>query len=217
MYPIYLSYFLEESTPVYGGEVCAFSIEQIKSIGKGDTSNNSLLRFPSHIGTHVDFPKHFSDDGASCNDFPPEFWIFNKVGFLHCSISDVPDKIHELSEDLELLILKTEFGSVRGKVEYWSGQPVIPADFAGMFKQAFPKLRMFGFDLISLTSKLDRNEGKKAHLQFLIENNILILEDMDLSSLRSTPQRVIVSPLQVANADGVPCTVLAFLNKEFVD
>lgn len=209
----YLSYFLDKSTPVYGGEEGAFVTEKTKSIARGDTSNNLLLRFPNHIGTHIDFPKHFNDNGKTCTDFPPEFWVFNKVGFLNCPIANVPNDIRALDGDIELLILKTGFGLKRGQNDYWAEQPVIPAAFAGIFKRAFPKLRVFGFDLISLTSKLDRSEGKKAHLEFLIENNILILEDMDLGSLTSTPDSVIISPLQVAEADGVPCTVLGFRNE----
>lgn len=206
----YLSYFLDRSTPVYGGEEGAFDFEKTKSIARGDTANNLLLRFPNHIGTHIDFPKHFNNNGKICIDYPPEYWIFNKVGFLNCSIEDVPDNLHYLPVNIELLILKTGFSLKRGQREYWAEQPVIPAALAGVFRRSFPKLRIFGFDLLSLTSKLDRVEGKKAHIEFLIENNILVLEDMDLSSLTSTPDSVIVAPLQVAEADGVPCTVISF-------
>ena len=63
--------------------------------------------------------------------------------------------------------------------------------------------------MISLTSKLNREEGKLSHLNFLITEDILILEDMDLSSLRSSPSLIIVSPLQVEKSDGVPCNVIA--------
>jgi arylformamidase len=79
-----------------------------------------------------------------------------------------------------------------------------------MFYTKFPKLRLFGFDMISLTSKLDRPEGKEAHLNFLIENQILILEDMNLENLFTCPNKVIVAPLQIENSDGGPCTVFAF-------
>ena len=64
--------------------------------------------------------------------------------------------------------------------------------------------------MISLTSKLDRLEGKKAHFSFLIENDILVLEDMDLSNLKETPDRVIIAPLLIEGADGSPCTVIAY-------
>lgn len=210
MEPIFLSHFLYESTPAYGGEKDLILFERTRSIKKGDTSNNLKLILPNHIGTHIDFPHHFNDYGKKCCDYPASFWIFSKVGFLQCDIDDVPFRIQELPVGIELLILKTGFGRKRNEPEYWAAQPVIPAHFASLFKRAFPSLRVFGFDLISLTSKLDKAEGKIAHLEFLIENDILVLEDMNLEFLKETPEAVIISPLQVAQADGMPCTVIAF-------
>ena len=74
-----------------------------------------------------------------------------------------------------------------------------------------PYLRVFGFDMISLTSKLDRAEGKLAHIAFLIENVILVLEDMNLEILSITPSTVIISTLQLEGADGGPCNVIAIM------
>ena len=62
-------------TPLYGGEKNV-KIESRNSISNGDSSNTSFLKFPSHTGTHIDFPKHFSEQGKTINDYRPEFWIF---------------------------------------------------------------------------------------------------------------------------------------------
>ncbi len=206
----FLSYFLEETTPVYGGAEGTIQFKQIKSIDNGDTSNNQEFRFPGHSGTHIDFPLHFCSKGKNCSDYLADFWIFRKVGFLHCSVEEVPHKLRELSEDIELLILKTDFGKERGSKKYWKEQPIIPASFAKLLRSSFPFLRVFGFDLISLTSKLNKVEGKNAHLQFLIENNILILEDMNLTRVQEAPTNVIIAPNLIQSADGVPCTVIGF-------
>lgn len=211
MDPIYLSYFIDESTPVYGGLKEAISIKQSSSIQQGNTSNNLKITMSNHAGTHIDFPFHFSDSGKKSSDYSPEFWIFNKVGFLDCSIELVPEMIQTLPNDIELLILKTGFGEQRGTDIYWSSQPVLPAKFAGLFKDTFPGLKVFGFDLISLTSKLDRAEGKNAHIEFLITHDILILEDMDISRLHNAPEKVVILPWQIDFADGAPCTVVAWV------
>lgn len=208
--PIFLSYFLNEETPVYGGEENAFVVEKTRQIIQGDNSNNMHLSFPNHIGTHIDFPYHFSSNGKTCSDYPASFWVFKKIGFLECPIEAIEDQSSGLPNDIEMLILKTGFGKRRAEREYWAEQPVIPSSLADILKDRFPDLRVFGFDLISLTSKLNREEGKKAHLRFLIENKILVLEDMDLSSLDFTPEFMMVAPLQVSSADGVPCNVIAF-------
>ena len=206
----YLSYFIEESTPVYGGLKNTISLNQISSIENGDTANSKRICFPNHVGTHIDFPFHFRNDGKKCSDYPASFWVFNKVGFLECSIDEVPDRISFLPKNIELLILKTGFGENRDKEIYWSSQPVIPASFALLFRNAFPNLRIFGFDMISLTSKLNRAEGKKAHTAFLLDQDILILEDMKIDNLFTSPEKVIVSPLQIGVLDGAPCTVISF-------
>ena len=210
MQPIFLSYPLNENTPAYGGEDGLIQLETIRSISKGDTSNNMRFTFPGHIGTHIDFPYHFSDVGKKCHDYPAAFWLFDKVGFINCSVEQVPNEIAGLPEDIEILILKTGYGLRRSEREYWSDQPVIPASYAAILRTRFPSLRVFGFDMISLTSKRDRPEGKRAHELFLLENEILILEDMDLTFLLDTPQKIIIAPLLIENADGVPCTVIGF-------
>ena len=115
-----------------------------------------------------------------------------------------------MNSDIEFLIYKSGFGIFRNVDKYWSEQPIIPARFASVLRLKFPNLRLFGFDMISLTSKLDRNEGKLAHVNFLINNNILVLEDMNLANIYSSPNNVIVAPLQIRGADGVPCSVIAF-------
>lgn len=210
MQPIYLSHFIDSDTPIYGGAKGEIEIEVLRSIEKGDSSNNLQFKFPAHVGTHIDFPYHFSNYGKKSNDYPPSFWIFRKVGFLNCTIDDVEMNIDNLPSDIEILLLKTGFGANRNKEVYWSKQPVIPARFATLFKIKFPFLRVFGFDMISLTSKLDRTEGKFAHVNFLINNDILVLEDMRLEHISSTPETIIVAPLQINAADGVPCNVIAF-------
>ena len=210
MSPTYLSYFLDSETPGYGGKTNSVNIHFTKSISNGDTSNDQIIKFPGHIGTHIDFPFHFSSSAKKCYDYPASFWIFNKVGLLTCNIEEVKDNLNKLKSDIEILILNTGFGSNRNKNLYWSNQPIIPANFATLFKENFPNLRVFGFDMISLTSKLDRMEGKEAHVNFLLNNEILILEDMNLEKLFETPNKVIIAPLQIKEASGVPCSVIAF-------
>lgn len=210
MKPTYLSYELEADTPVYGGDRDQFRVVRVSAIDTGSTSNNSRLDFPAHIGTHIDFPYHFDNLGMRSDGYDASFWVFSKVAFLSCGVSDLESSLESLDPGIEILILKTGFGKQRASDEYCFQQPVIPAYYASLLRKKFPALRVFGFDMVSLTSKLDRAEGKKAHLAFLVENGILVLEDMNLEHLNETPQTVVVAPLLAKGLDGVPCTVIAF-------
>ena len=92
----FLSFELNEKSPVYGGKDDKLKIKKTNQIKKGKTSNNLHLSFPNHFGTHIDFPRHFSDEGKTLSNYPASFWIFNKVGFLNCSIDKVPEIINNI-------------------------------------------------------------------------------------------------------------------------
>ena len=64
----YLSHLISEVTPMYGGYENLINIKKSRSIQDGDTSNNLTLEFPNHIGTHIDFPFHFSMNGNKLQD-----------------------------------------------------------------------------------------------------------------------------------------------------
>ena len=64
-----------------------------------------------------------------------------------------------------------------------------------------------------MTSYSNRQIGKEAHKAFLHSDfegePIMIIEDMSLVELHSSPKSVIVSPLLVEKVDGTPVTVFA--------
>jgi arylformamidase len=206
---LYLSHFINKDTPIYGGAEGKIIIEEVNKISNGDSSNNSYLKMPVHSGTHIDFPYHFNSLSQNSSNYIADFWIFNKVGFVECEIDKLVIEMEKLPKDIELLICKSGFGKNRNNEIYYKEQPIIRASLAKKMKTIFPQLRVFGFDMISLTSKLDRQEGKAAHKAFLLDEEILILEDMKLDNLNKTPKIVIVAPLLIDKVDGSPCTVFA--------
>ncbi|MFZ4857086.1 MAG: cyclase family protein [Desulfuromonadaceae bacterium] len=215
---LYLSHFLGPDTPFYGGDG-TFQIEPLRSMKQGDNCNTGRWSFPNHAGTHIDLPRHFVVDGACMNDYPPEFWISTQVGLI--DISDTqpgfvinPELLESygVSQNVELLLLKTGFGTVRTAPAYWRESPVFAPDLADYLRSSFPRLRIFGFDTISVSSWMDRPTGRKAHQAFLGgDKPILLLEDMSLSQIDPETKfsRVTVAPLLVSGADAAPCTVIA--------
>ena len=120
---INLSHNIEIETPLYGGIKGEIDIIQTSSIDNGNTSNNSKICFPSHCGTHIDFPLHFNSSGKSFQDYPESFWYFTKIGFIECPVEEVLEKIIPLQKDIEILILKTNFEQFRNTDKYWASQP----------------------------------------------------------------------------------------------
>lgn len=212
---LYLSYFINENTPIYGGEKAVF-IEKRSEMSKGDSSNTKYLKFPNHAGTHIDFPNHFSDLGDTINNYDASFWFTDKVYIIDYEAKNeeiIDDKIlnnKSIPIDTEFIILNTGFYKKRNKKKYWNNNPGLAPDLAGKLKIKCPKLRYIGFDFISLTSYQNRLLGRKSHVEFLIKHNILLIEDMDLSKLKD--KRIIsitALPLMFDFLDGSPISIIA--------
>ena len=207
-----LSFALCENTPAYGNKN-KFISNSLSSIKNGDTADSSKWIFQTnHIGTHIDFPSHFCKNGKTSSDYGPDFWVFNKIGFIECDILNFEKEINKVPRDIEILIWKSGFGKFRDENVYWEKQPVIPSNFADMINDRFKSIRVFGFDMISLTSQLDKIEGKTIHNKFLCNYEILVIEDMDLSFSNFNFKKIIISPWQIKGADGAPCSVLGFID-----
>lgn len=215
---IYLSYKISDDLSAYGNGKRS-TIYKERSIDKGDSTNNSVIKLPAHFGTHIDFPFHFSINGKMGEEYDAKYFIFNEVEIIHLNIDNILNyqlSIKDFSNykfcyKTELLLIKTGMQDYRSMDEYWNSNPSFSPDLAKYFKEQMPDLRCIGFDTISLTGWKYRNIGKEAHKEFLIENNILIIEDMKLDCLNSNSyvQKILISPLRYKKSDGSSLTVFA--------
>lgn len=221
---IFLSYPLSGELSAYG-DGDRIDIKEVRSISRGDTSNNSVISLSSHLGTHIDFPLHFSNTGKNIDDYDSEFFVFKKAAVISLErksksskliieLDELIDDLGNISEDIELLIIKTGFGTLRDKEHYWKEGFGIGLHIASYLRKCFPLLKAVGFDLISLNSYQHREIGRKAHGEFLVENDILIIEDMDLSKItkNSNIELIITSPFRVKGAEAAPLTIFAKVN-----
>ena len=97
---------LDARLPTYPGNT-PFSLEPVKRIARGDSSNVSTLHMSAHTGTHVDAPRHFFDDGPGTEALPLDMLIgrtrvievASRTGVSAEDLSGV-----DLSADVRLLI-----------------------------------------------------------------------------------------------------------------
>jgi len=62
---------LDATLPTYPSNT-PFTLEPIKRIARGDSSNVSTIHMSAHAGTHVDAPRHFFDPGTGVEALPLE-------------------------------------------------------------------------------------------------------------------------------------------------
>ena len=212
----YLSYELSTGSPVYGGRA-GLRVKEVSKIDNGDTANSLEVTFPNHFGTHVDVPRHFFNDGKKLTDYKASFWIFNHPQCVNvpCGDGDLvrfTDIDETINKQTDLLLLRSGYEKYRRESRYWEKSPGISYELAKELRTNHQKIRAVGVDFISITSRLHRKEGRKAHMEFLgnhyDSDPIILIEDMALKSYTEDISQVIVLPLMIANADGAPCTVI---------
>lgn len=208
---------MTEDTPGYGGS-SGFRIRHVSKITDGASSNSQEWTLNNHIGTHIDLPSHFDNEGRRMHTFSSSEWVFNNPYFL--SINPEPGQILILDEAFEsiplecdFLILKTGFQKYRGENLYWENNPGFSPELAMWLRKERPALKCLGFDFISITSYTNRPLGRLAHKAFLgvdyQTNPIRVIEDMKLDEIKEQPKQVIVAPILVKDADGGQVTVIA--------
>jgi len=222
MHFVLLSYPINEQTPTYGNKNSVV-ISSDKIIVNGDSVNESRIVLPLHAGTHIDFPRHLYVDGQTLEDYPLSYWVCSSPALIEVDPHKylVKDEIIEKLEefpplDPDIILFKVKGVAERQSAAFWEYNYGLHQELAGYIRTRFPKVKLIGLNSISLTSFQYRNEGREAHLEFLNpEHPILIIEDMDLSAVSDGTQinKIIVTPLQIHNTDGVPVTIVAAINK----
>ena len=204
------------STPAFDNGP-SLTITPMKEIKKGGSSNSYTMSLQNHLGTHVDAPNHFDENGKPLSSFSMEDLTFTRPYLV-----DIPKKESELItrsdltphkgaiEVTDLLLLRTGFQALRtaDPQKYSTQNPGLSADAAEFLATGFKDLRALGLDLISLSPVQNRDEGRRAHSALLKGRDFFIIEDMDLSKCPSKLSKVLVVPLFVEGVDSAPCTVI---------
>ena len=220
-----LSYVIDENTPMYGGR-SGFVSKKQSSIKNGDTANTSIWQFPNHLGTHIDFPRHFYENGQTLKDFGLDFWMYNENDIQLLEL-DLPEnellikpkhvKEKEYNKDAKIVLLKTGAAEYRNNEKYWKYNPGLSCEISDWVREKFKKIRILGIDSISISSWQHRNVGRQVHKKMLNPKKpILLVEDMNLSKVnKDTVFKIIyVAPLIISKSDGAPCTILAEVKKQ---
>src|SRR6187549_154708 len=97
---------LDANLPTYPGNT-PYSLEAIKRIKDGASSNVSTMHLSVHSGTHVDAPRHFFDEGPGVEALPLDLLCGRaRVIELTTRRAITADELaaHPLVEDVRVLI-----------------------------------------------------------------------------------------------------------------
>lgn len=195
---------LDANLPSYPGNT-PFTLEGIKRIANGDSSNVSTLHLSAHAGTHVDAPRHFFDDGPGVESLALDLLIGRtrlievpaRAGIGAEDLADL-----DLSEDVRLII-KTRNSRLWSTSEFH-------ADYVGLTETGARHLvdrgvKVVGVDYLSVEQY--KTPGAPAH-RVLLSGGAVIIEGLDLRDVEPGHYQMYCLPLRVVGADGAPARVV---------
>ncbi len=195
---------LDASLPTYPGNT-PFSLDAIKRIARGDSSNVSTLHMSAHSGTHVDAPRHFFDNAGGAEGLPLEMLIGRARVIEIMSRKGIDaDELAaaDLSEDIRVLI-KTSNSRLWGSAEFHK-------DYVGVTEAGAKYLLDHGIKLVGvdyLSVERFKTPGAPAH-HVLLGAGIIIIEGLNLRDVEPGVYDLFCLPLPVVGCDGAPARVI---------
>jgi len=195
---------IDSNLATYPGNT-PFSLEAIKRLAKGDSSNVSTIHMSAHAGTHVDAPRHFFDDAGGVESLPLEMLCGRtRVVELTARRSVTAEDLagFDLTEDVRLL-LKTHNSRLWGTAEFH-------ADFIGVSEGGARFLvdhgvKVLGVDYLSVEQY--KTKGAPAH-HVLLGSGTIVIEGLNLRDVEPGTYEMFCLPLAVVGADGAPARVI---------
>jgi arylformamidase len=195
---------LDAALPTYPHNT-PFTLEAIKRLARGDSSNVSTLHMSAHAGTHVDAPRHFFDEGAGTEALSLDLLMGRARVIEVASRSGVSAedlRAFDLSDDIRVLI-KTH------NSELW-GSPEFHTDYVGVTESGAKYLVEHGIKVVGvdyLTVEVFKNPGAPAH-HALLGAGTIVIEGLDLRTVDAGIYDMICLPLRIVGSDGAPARVV---------
>jgi arylformamidase len=182
-----------------------FSLEAVKRLSRGDSSNVSALHMSAHSGTHVDAPRHFYDEGTGTEALPLEMLIGRaRVIELRTRGGITADDLAtvDLSEDVRVLI-KTQNSRL------W-GDPTFHKDYIGVSESGAKYLVDHGIKVVGvdyLSVEVFKTPGAPAH-HVLLGGGTIVIEGLNLRDVDPGVYEMLCLPLKIVGSDGAPARVV---------
>jgi len=192
---------LSTKVPIYPGDP-RLEIQQWKSLDKGDSANVSYLHLGAHTGTHVDAPAHFIHGAARVDSMSLDKLVgpAEVVGVPEVNeIIDAQFVTENIKRGVERVLFKTR------NSRFWSEkESEFQTSFTYLNVEAAKELVALGIKLVGidyLSIEKFKSAGHETHLS-LLANNIVILEGLNLATVKPGSYELICLPLRIASGDG---------------
>jgi arylformamidase len=205
IYDISLS--ISPNLPTWPGDP-GLKLEQYASMDKGEHYNATQISSSVHLGTHVDAPRHFLNDGSAVEQLRLE------VLTGPCYVTQLPDGIEAITAEV---LDRTEITSVMKRVlfgtsnsHYWAkGESKFQTDFVAITEDGAEWLVERGVQLVGVDylSVAPYNDSIPTHAA-LLKAGVVIVEGLNLSNIMRGFYDLYCLPLKITGSDGAPARAI---------
>ena len=202
-----ISLTISPNLPTWPGDP-ALELEQIESMDKGAHANVTRLSAAVHLGTHVDAPHHFLNDGRTVENLPLE------VLTGPCYVTQLPDGIEAITAEV---LGRTEITSEMKRVlfgtrnsHWWAkGESTFQTDFVAITEDGAEWLVERGVQLVGVDylSVAPYGDSVPTHT-ILLKAGVVIVEGLNLSKIVRGFYDLYCLPLKIAGSDGAPARAI---------
>ncbi|HXF84970.1 MAG TPA: cyclase family protein [Anaerolineales bacterium] len=202
-----ISLTISPSLPIWPGDP-ALELVQYESMDKGAHANVTRISASVHLGTHVDAPHHFLNDGRTVEGLPLD------VLTGPCYVAQLPDGIEAItSEVLDRSEIKPEMKRVlfgtRNSHLWAKGESKFQTDFVAITEDGAEWLVQRGIQLVGVDylSVAPYGDSVPTHT-ILLKAGVVVVEGLNLSQVPRGFYHLYCLPLKIAGADGAPARAI---------
>ena len=202
-----ISLTISPTLPTWPGDP-TLELDLIESMDKGAHANVTHMSAAVHLGTHVDAPHHFLNDGRTVESLPLD------VLTGPCYVTQLPDGVDEItSEVLERTEITSEMKRVlfgtRNSHLWAKGEATFQTDFVAITEDGAEWLVERGIQLVGVDylSVAPYGDSVPTHT-VLLKAGVVVVEGLNLSQVMRGFYDLYCLPLKIAGSDGAPARAI---------
>jgi len=202
-----ISLTISPDLPTWPGDP-PLKLEQIEFMDKGADANVTRISAAVHLGTHVDAPRHFINDGRTVESLPLD------VLTGPCYVTQLPDGVEAITAEV---LERTEITSEMKRVLFgtrnshlWAkGESKFQTDFVAVTEDGAEWLVKRGVQLVGVDylSVAPYGDSVPTHT-VLLKAGVVVVEGLNLSQVSRGFYDLYCLPLKIAGSDGAPARAI---------
>jgi arylformamidase len=201
-----ISVGISPDLPIWPGDP-SLELERLSKIEEGENANVTKISCCVHIGTHVDAPLHYVEDGVGVDRLPLEVLIgrayvvdITEVDTIDADTLDdagVPPRTRRL-------LFKTKNSALWRSNRQDFHRDYVGVDSTGAEWLVRKGIQLVGIDYLGIAPFEQTTEPH----QILLKAGIVILEGLDLSQVGRGRYTLYCLPIKIVGSDGAPARAI---------